>query len=55
MGGTAPDPSSVTSSTPGAPTFEERVATIRAFIDAQLMRKTYTPGWFGAVETELRR
>jgi hypothetical protein len=26
-----------------------------AFVDAQRMRKKYTPGWFGEVETELRK
>jgi hypothetical protein len=49
-----PTPSSVTSSTPAAPTFEERVANIRAFVDGQRTRKTYSPGWFGEMETGLR-
>jgi hypothetical protein len=37
------------------PTLEERVAMVRAFVDAQRVRKDYKPGWFEEVETELHK
>jgi hypothetical protein len=41
--------------TRGTPTLAERVATVRAFVDAQRVRKDYKPGWFEEVETELHK
>lgn len=37
------------------PTLEERVAKVRAFVDAQRVRKDYKPGWFEEAETELHK
>ena len=37
------------------PTLEERVAMVRAFVDAQRVHKDYKPGWFEEVETELHK
>ena len=37
------------------PTLEQRVAMVRAFVDAQRVRKDYKPGWFEDVETELHK
>lgn len=37
------------------PTLEERVAMVRAFVDAERMRKDYKPGWFEEAEEELER
>jgi hypothetical protein len=45
----------VPQTTRGAPTLEERVAMVRAFVDAQRVRKDYKPGWFEEVETELHK
>jgi len=41
--------------TPATKTRADRFADVMAFADAQRMRKTYAPGWFEEVETELRR
>jgi hypothetical protein len=41
--------------TPGKPTLAERVAMVRAFVDAERMRKDYKPGWFEEAEEELER
>jgi hypothetical protein len=41
--------------TPGKPTLAERVAMVRAFVDAECMRKDYKPGWFEEAEEELER
>lgn len=45
----------VPQTTRGTPTLEERVAMVRAFVDAQRVRKDYKPGWFEEVETELHK
>jgi hypothetical protein len=37
------------------PTLAERVAMVRAFVDAQRVRKDYKAGWFKEVETELHQ
>jgi hypothetical protein len=42
-------------STRGPLTLDERVVKIRAFVDAQRVRKDRKPGWFEEVETELHR
>ena len=41
--------------TPAPQTLDERVAKIRAFVDAQRVRKDRKPGWFKEVETELHK
>src|SRR5438045_1948815 len=41
--------------TSGPQTLEERVAKIRAFVDAQRVRKDRKLGWFEEVETELHK
>jgi hypothetical protein len=50
-----PDREAVPQTTCGPQTLEERVAKIRAFVDAQRVRKDRKPGWFEEVETELHR
>jgi len=41
--------------TPAIATRADKVAEVMAFVDTQRMREKYTPGWFGEVETELRK
>lgn len=41
--------------TRATPTLAERVAMVRAFIDAERMRKDYKPGWFEQAEEELEK
>jgi predicted deacylase len=41
--------------TRATPTLEERVAMVRAFVDAECMRKEYKPGWFEEAEEELEK
>lgn len=41
--------------TGATPTLADRVAMVRAFVDAQRVRKEYKPGWFEEVETELHK
>jgi len=40
---------------PHTPTLKERVAMVRAFVDAQRVRKDYQAGWFEEFETELHK
>jgi hypothetical protein len=47
--------SSATSATEERLGRAERVDEIMKFVDTQRMVKKYTPGWFGEVETELRK